>query len=114
YTLLSGKDVYNQDALSVIKLTESVDMPDEFAIVSAYPNPFNSSTLISYGLPEAVKINLNVYDLSGRKVMNLTNGLQQAGNHTIQFNGTNLASGVYLLRLETTDHLTKKKIVLVK
>ncbi|MDP8237736.1 MAG: carboxypeptidase regulatory-like domain-containing protein [Candidatus Hatepunaea meridiana] len=114
YTLLTGEAIYQTDGLAVIRLNASAEFPVEYGITAIYPNPFNASTRISYGLPEAVKVDLNVYDLSGRRVMNLLNGLQQAGHHTIQFNGVDLASGVYLLRLETVGHRSEMKITLIK
>ncbi|MDP8239922.1 MAG: T9SS type A sorting domain-containing protein, partial [Candidatus Hatepunaea meridiana] len=114
YTLLSGKDVYNQDALSVIRLTESIELPDEFAIVSAYPNPFNSLMKVSYSLPEAANIKLNVFDLAGRFVAELVNGRHQAGIYTAAFDGYDLASGIYMIRFEAGGHTLQYKVTLVK
>ncbi|MDP8239780.1 MAG: T9SS type A sorting domain-containing protein, partial [Candidatus Hatepunaea meridiana] len=114
YTLLSGKDVYNQDALSVIKLTESVDMPDEFAIVSAYPNPFNSLMKLNYSLPEAANVKLNVFDLAGRHITELVNSRRQAGIYTTTFDGSDLASGIYMIRFEARGHTSQYKVTLVK
>ncbi|MDP8240348.1 MAG: T9SS type A sorting domain-containing protein, partial [Candidatus Hatepunaea meridiana] len=114
YSLLSGKDVYNQDALSVIRLTESVELPDEYAIVSAYPNPFNSLMKVSYNLPEAANVKLNVFDLAGRFVAELANGRRQAGIYTTTFDGSDLASGIYMIRFEAGGHALQYKVTLVK
>ena len=113
-TLLSGKEVYNQDALSVIRLTESIEIPDEFAIVSAYPNPFNSLMKVGYSLPEAANVKLNVYDLTGRLITELVNGRHQAGVYTTMFDGSDLVSGIYMLRFDAGRNTSQYKVTLVK
>jgi agmatine/peptidylarginine deiminase len=64
------------------------------------PNPFNPTTVLSYELRVASKINLAVYDIGGRKVAELVNGWRDAGMHEVTFDGTGLASGVYIYRLD--------------
>ncbi|MDP8241352.1 MAG: T9SS type A sorting domain-containing protein, partial [Candidatus Hatepunaea meridiana] len=114
YSLLSGKDVYDQDALSVIRLAESVELPDEFSIVSAYPNPFNSLMKISYSLPEVANVKLNVYDLAGRHITELVNGRHQAGIYTKELDGSDLVSGTYMIRFEAGRNTSQYKVTLVK
>jgi len=89
-------------------------LPDDYAITSAYPNPFNSMLRVGYSLPEAADVVLNVYDLSGRLVAELVSGRIQAGVHTVVFDGSGLASGVYMLLYEAAGHTSQMKVALVK
>ncbi|MDP8237954.1 MAG: T9SS type A sorting domain-containing protein, partial [Candidatus Hatepunaea meridiana] len=86
----------------------------EFTITSAYPNPFNSMMSVGFSLSEAAQVQLNVYDLNGRHVSQLASGHHQAGIHTAVFDGSNLASGVYMIRYEAAGHVSRLKIALVK
>ncbi len=114
FDVLSGKAVYSTDALAVIRLDGSALLPDDYAITSAYPNPFNATLRVDYALPEAADVNLNVYDLSGRLVAELVSGRAQAGVHTVAFDGSGLVSGVYVLRYEAAGHTSQMKVALVK
>jgi hypothetical protein len=78
-----------------------------------YPNPFNPSTHISYQLPTSAFVLLKVFDVTGKEIQTLVNERQNAGNHSVQFDASNLASGVYFYRLETgTFHDTRKLLLL--
>jgi hypothetical protein len=78
------------------------------------PNPFNPTTAISFELQAANSIRLNVYDTSGRLVASLADGRQEAGNHRVSFDGSNLASGLYFVRLQTGDQSAVGKMMLMK
>lgn len=88
--------------------------PTSFALRQNYPNPFNPSTSISYSLAKLGNVNLTVYDLLGNEVAQLVNEVQPAGKHTIQFDGSKLASGVYFYRLDTGSGLLTRKMMLLK
>lgn len=88
--------------------------PTEFKLAQNYPNPFNPTTNISYTLPSAQTVTLKVYDLLGREVATLVNERQNAGNYIVQFNGANLASGVYFYRLQAGSFVDTKKMMLLK
>ncbi|MCY4225055.1 MAG: T9SS type A sorting domain-containing protein [Bacteroidetes bacterium] len=77
-------------------LTQKDQFPVAFILNEAYPNPFNPSTSITYGIPESGDIRLAVYDLWGRQVSELVNGYRSAGYHSITFDASHLPSGVYL------------------
>ena len=91
----------------------------EFALGRNFPNPFNSSTAVVYTLPEAAHVKLVVYDLLGRVVKVLVNGVQDAGRHRTVWDGrdnggSDVASGVYLVRMEAGGFNKVRKVVLVR
>jgi hypothetical protein len=88
--------------------------PVSFALIEANPNPFNPVTTLSFTLPEASLVVLNVYDIQGRLVITLVNGLREAGQHQVTFDGSTLASGVYLYALEAGTNSATGKMVLMK
>jgi hypothetical protein len=79
-----------------------------------YPNPFNPSTIINYQLPNTSDVKLIVYDLLGQEVRTLVNEKQNAGSYQVQFDGSNLASGVYFYKLSATEFTETKKMILIK
>ncbi|TKJ40818.1 hypothetical protein CEE37_07590 [candidate division LCP-89 bacterium B3_LCP] len=94
--------------------TSEVEIPDSYALLPAYPNPFNPVANLTFALPEAAKVNLNVYDISGRLVAELVNGWRDAGIHHVNFNAENMASGIYITRIEAGGFAASQKMVLVK
>ena len=89
-------------------------MPSETALHSPYPNPFNASTVISFELRDAGEVSLVMYDLQGRKVQSLVNGHQSMGYHEVVFDGTNLSSGMYFVRLQAEEFTQTRKLLLIK
>jgi len=85
-----------------------------FSLFQNFPNPFNPSTVISYQLPMASHVTLNIYDVLGRQVAILVNEKQTAGQHSINFKAGNLPSGVYFYRLATRSYIATKKMILLK
>ncbi len=88
--------------------------PDKFILTQNYPNPFNASTTIEFSLPEESEIKLAVYDLLGRKVAGLFNGIKSAGTHSVTWNANEIQSGIYFARLEAKDTVRNMKMVLLK
>ena len=88
--------------------------PADFNLAQNYPNPFNPTTQINYSIPSSQKVVLKVYDELGREAATLVNENQAAGNYTVDFNASNLASGVYFYRLQAGDFVQMKKMVLMK
>jgi len=88
--------------------------PSTYALSQNYPNPFNPSTKIEFTLKSNVKVSLKVYDILGREVATLVDGRLASGDHSVTFNANNLASGVYLYSLATSDgfRLTRKMILM--
>lgn len=82
--------------------------------MSNFPNPFNPGTTIRYSIANASHVTLKVYDIRGREVATLVDGLQQSGAHTVPFNGSQLASGFYLYRLEAAGDVKVGRMLLMK
>lgn len=85
-----------------------------FTLQQNYPNPFNPETQITYSLATAGKVTLRVYDALGRLVTTLLNETQNAGSHTVQFNGSRMASGVYFYSLQSGNFMQTRKMLLLK
>jgi CubicO group peptidase (beta-lactamase class C family) len=90
------------------------EIPTEFILHSPYPNPFNPVTTLSFTLSEAGKVNLTVYDVNGRLITTLVDGYRQAGSHEVSFDGSGLASGMYIYQLSTGEFSSIGKMVLMK
>ncbi|MCF7809745.1 T9SS type A sorting domain-containing protein [bacterium] len=89
-------------------------LPLEFGLYPAYPNPFNSTTTIRYGLDKSAPTRLALYDLSGREVVCLVNEKQSAGRYQITWDAEGRPSGMYLLRLKTEDRERVTKLILIR
>ena len=89
-------------AVAEAELETVSDSPAEYALEAAYPNPFNPQATIRFALPEASDVRLVVYDVTGREVARLVEGQLAAGRHEARFDGSRLASGMYLYRLTAT------------
>lgn len=100
--------------LPVAVLPVSSVIPKEFKLNQSFPNPFNPVTKISYSVPVASFVNLNVYDISGRLVKNLFSGRHAEGNYEVDFNGESLSSGVYICRMNSENYTNSIKMILVK
>ncbi len=95
--------------------TESCDiLPTSFSLSTPFPNPFNSTTTIGYSLPAAGAVSLIVYDLSGREVAYLADGVKPAGTHEAVWVADGMASGVYVVSLNAGGVIMREKVVLVK
>lgn len=88
--------------------------PTEFKLEQNYPNPFNPTTTIQYQLPQDSKVILKVYDILGSEVAALVNEEQEAGYKEVKFDAINIASGIYVYRLQAGDFISTKKMLPVK
>jgi hypothetical protein len=84
------------------------------ALLGNFPNPFNPSTVIRYELSVSGNVRLAVYDILGREVAVLAEGTNAAGSHQVRFDASNLASGLYVYRLEAGGQVFTKTLMLVK
>ncbi len=100
--------------LNITGINENDVLPTEFALQQNYPNPFNPSTTISFAIPKQVDVKLVVYNLLGEVVAELLNENLTAGYHQVNFNASNLSSGVYLYRIESGSFTKSIKMILLK
>lgn len=97
-----------------VSVDRDSDMANNFVLNQNYPNPFNPSTNISFELPTAQFVTLNVYNMLGQQVASIINENVSAGSHTVQFNATDLSSGIYIYRLQAGDFVQTKRMSLIK
>ncbi|MFZ4591637.1 MAG: T9SS type A sorting domain-containing protein [Ignavibacteria bacterium] len=114
------KQIDNNGNFEYHNLSGSVEVgvPKNYELSQNYPNPFNPTTKIDFSLPFDSKVNLIIYDLTGREVKTLVNEARQAGYHTVEMNASMLSSGTYFFRIIANangkDFISTKKMVLVK
>lgn len=90
------------------------NIPNSYSLSQNYPNPFNPVTTIQYALPETGQVNLVVYDINGREVMQLVNEKKPAGYHSVNFNASQFTSGLYFYRLKSNNFQQIKKMMIIK
>ncbi len=95
-------------------VSRDAGLPATYALEQNYPNPFNPSTTIAFNLADAGFVKLNVYNILGQKVETLVDKMVMAGSYKVQFEGTGLASGVYVYRLQVNGIVQVKKMLLTK
>lgn len=89
-------------------------LPNHFSISQNYPNPFNPTTAISYNLPQATHVTLEIYDILGRKVETLVDKEQPAGPHQAVWDAGDRASGIYFYRIQAGDIIETKRMLLLR
>jgi hypothetical protein len=99
---------------SATKSKEENNEVNEFALLENFPNPFNPTTSIKYRIPEDSFVELRIFDILGREIITLINEKQEAGNHTVQFDASNLPSGIYIYRIVSGTFTATKKMILLK
>ena len=98
----------------------STNYPKKFALDSCYPNPFNPTTQIPFSVPVQSNVSITVYDISGRFITKLVSDIFDSGNHSVKFDGRNLASGIYIVKMDAKSSFSSQafsqssKILLVK
>jgi photosystem II stability/assembly factor-like uncharacterized protein len=92
----------------------SDELPKIFNLEQNYPNPFNPVTTINYQLPNQSHVTLKIFDVLGREVATLVNGIEQPGYKTVNFSASKLASGVYYYRIQVGSFIETKKLLLLK
>ena len=92
----------------------NVYYPNEFILDQIYPNPFNAKTNIGYTLPQNMNVKIDIYDINGRNVITLFNGIKTSGKHFTVWNAENMHSGIYFIRLTAEKFTETKKIMLIK
>jgi hypothetical protein len=116
YTLVSVDGNGNRATTATVNAVPNANAAviTEYALRQNYPNPFNPNTSIGFDLVEAGTANLKVYNLMGQEVATLVSGELSAGRHQVNFDATNLPSGIYLYRLKVNGFVSEKKMLLLK
>ena len=98
----------------VVGVEDDLPAAGELAFLSIYPNPFNPQTVIRFELPHSGPVRLDVFDVSGRRVARLVDGVLAAGDHSVPFVADGLASGVYSCRLHALGNMVSEAMLLLK
>ncbi|MFA6438900.1 MAG: T9SS type A sorting domain-containing protein [Bacteriovoracaceae bacterium] len=106
---LDGKFEYSQTVETIVAHTVT-----QYGMDQNYPNPFNPSTQINYQLVAIGHVSLKVYDMLGREVVSMVNGLRPAGVHVVEFDGSKLPSGMYLAKFSSSGYNKVIKMMLTK
>ena len=94
--------------------SSTMNVPVEFKLSSAYPNPFNPVTNMDIAIPEAGYVSVKIYNLVGQVIDVLHDGYMEAGYHGITWDAADASSGLYLVRVETGSHIGTQKLMLLK
>ena len=118
YTRLTGTLYF--DDLSIEKIdgvtgvADANELPKTYQLSQNYPNPFNPSTIISYQLPKQGFVSINIYNILGQKVAQMVNETQSAGSYKVNFDASNLTSGIYIYQIQAGSFVQSKKMILLK
>lgn len=110
YALIDGK----KHGILVAVSNESLIDLDDFMVFQNYPNPFNPLTNIVYQIKESGLVQIKVYDILGTEIVTLVNEEKSEGRYTINFNASNLPSGVYIYIMRVNDYTSSKKMILLR
>jgi hypothetical protein len=111
-----GIEILLSEAYSSLTLNRAGagEMISETVLEPGYPNPFNPATNIRYRLSQQAEVTVEVYDIGGRRISTLVNQTQQPGAYSVPFDGSGLASGIYLIRLQAGAYTSIQKLTLIK
>jgi hypothetical protein len=104
----------DRGALLSARTDISAPIPSEFTVSQNFPNPFNARTKINFALPEAANVNIAIYNIAGQLVKNMDLGYMPAGHQTVNWNASNVSSGVYFYKVSAGDHSKTMKMTLLK
>lgn len=114
-TMEDVKANYDVGHLNEVTNISSLSNEERFNLAQNYPNPFNTNTYINFNLSKKSEVSLKVYDVNGREVASLINGVVMSANsHQITLNAENLSSGLYIYRLFTDNIVLSKRMILKK
>jgi len=99
---------------SALGIEDDSPLPSSIVLWQNYPNPFNAQTTIQYSLPEQSKVSIDIFDILGRKIETLAEGMKPAGHHEIIWDAENYSSGLFFYRIIAGDYATTKKMLLLK
>ncbi|HSP88127.1 MAG TPA: T9SS type A sorting domain-containing protein, partial [Ignavibacteriaceae bacterium] len=111
-----GASTWRRPLSEIITSAEQQEnrLPDNFILQQNYPNPFNPSTTIRYSIPTSEFVTIKVYDVLGSEVATLINEEKPVGSYEVDFNASNLSSGIYFYTLQAGKFSETKKLILMK
>ncbi len=114
-SFLDGKIAWYENIINTTDVVAIPLMPDEFVLSQNYPNPFNPLTTIYYSLPKPAFVTLKIYDFLGREILTPVSEEKSRGGYSLQFDGSNFASGIYFYQIKIGKEFTDtKKMILLK
>lgn len=111
-TVVTTAVIEVEDVVSIGRI--GLCIPDEYSLGHNYPNPFNPTTTITYGLPEKAKVKISIYNIKGKLIETVLNSHKEAGYHKIIWNANDVSTGVYIYRIQTESYTDVKKCILMK
>lgn len=111
YSILDSTSVWKSGVITGIMDSK---VPIKYELNQNYPNPFNPSTIIRYGIPKAGNVNIEVFNMIGQRVRTLVSEYQKEGYYHIEFNASNLPSGIYFLHMKSASFVNTKKMLFLK
>jgi hypothetical protein len=115
YAGLSGNSVWKRSLTEIIGIQNiSSEIPSSFSLSQNYPNPFNPTTNIEFAIAKSGFVSLKVYDILGKEASTLVNNSLAAGKYKVDFNASNLTSGIYFYKLSSEGFSDVKRMVLIK
>ena len=103
-----------ENQITDVRSPGSGRLPSAFVLHQNYPNPFNPRTKITYDIPKRADVRVKIYDVFGREVAILVDGVQEPGQKSVEWNAPSFASGVYFCKLEADNVILTRKLVLLK
>jgi len=97
-----------------IEAPNAIEVPKGYRLEQNYPNPFNPETTIQFSLPASGKVKISIYDILGRSVKTILDAQLTAGDHSINFNASDVASGIYFYKLTAGKYHATRKMMLLK
>ena len=114
HKILGDEEYFKIDPIRKVNKNSLVQTISDYSLSENYPNPFNPITKINYTIPQTSFVILKVYDLLGREVATLVNEEKPVGKYVVYFDANNLASGVYIYKIQARSFLATKKFILMK
>ena len=112
---INGNPGRDDDFVSTVDEPGNLTVPQNYQLLQNYPNPFNASTIIEFQMPQKAFITINLYNILGRKVDELVSGYFEPGFHSVNWNASRFASGIYFYKLTSSNGISMvKKLVYVR
>jgi photosystem II stability/assembly factor-like uncharacterized protein len=112
--IIPFETIIDTTIIDTTTIDTTLTIPTDYQLKQNYPNPFNPTTTIEYSIPKQSKVTVKVFDLLGREIATLVDEEKTAGNYMIDFNGSNLSSGIYFYRLDAGGFSETRKLILIR